>query len=107
MSTAESTPATEPRGGEEPDAGVELARRVFTGQERWGWEFVQLSAPPAHRDAQHPPVAIEPTQIQALPATGLVLVETGPAGRRVVSGDCNPGINFLPRLSARPRASLT
>ncbi|MES9511762.1 hypothetical protein ABWJ92_36115 [Streptomyces sp. NPDC000609] len=51
--------------------------------------------------------AIEPTQLQALPATGLVLVETGPAGRRVVFGDCNPGDNFLPRLSARPRASLT
>lgn len=51
--------------------------------------------------------AIEPTQLQALPVTGLVLVETGPAGRRVVFGDCNPGINFLPRLSTRPRAALT
>ncbi|MEV7856249.1 hypothetical protein [Streptomyces sp. NPDC088183] len=61
MSTAESAPATEPRGGEEPDAGAELARRVFTGQERWGWEFVQPSAPPAHRDAQHPPVYSEPS----------------------------------------------
>ncbi|MGW3927554.1 hypothetical protein ACWECC_05565 [Streptomyces microflavus] len=61
MSTAESAPATEPRGGEDPDAGAELARRVFTGQERWGWEFVQPSAPPAHRDAQHPPVYSEPS----------------------------------------------
>ncbi|MFI6726291.1 hypothetical protein NRF20_15285 [Streptomyces sp. R-74717] len=51
--------------------------------------------------------AVEPTQLQALPVTGLVLVEAGPGGRRVVFGDCNPGINFLPRLSARPRASLT
>ncbi|MGW3564929.1 hypothetical protein ACWDSL_13720 [Streptomyces sp. NPDC000941] len=51
--------------------------------------------------------AVEPTQLQALPVTGLVLVEAGPGGRRIVFGDCNPGINFLPRLSARPRASLT
>ncbi|MFE9610956.1 hypothetical protein [Streptomyces sp. NPDC006012] len=50
---------------------------------------------------------IEPTQLQALPVTGLVLVEAGPGGRRVVFGDCNPGINFLPRLSTRPRPSLT
>lgn len=39
--------------------------------------------------------------------TGLVLVEAAPGGRRVVFGDCNPGISLLPRLSARPRASLT
>ncbi|MFJ8162169.1 hypothetical protein ACIRBY_14720 [Streptomyces sp. NPDC096136] len=51
--------------------------------------------------------AVEPTQLQALPVTGLVLVEAGPGGRRVVFGDCNPGITLLPRLSARPRASLT
>ncbi|MCJ0869053.1 hypothetical protein [Streptomyces sp. AP-93] len=51
--------------------------------------------------------AVEPTQLQALPVTGLVLVEAGPGGRRVVFGDCSPGINFLPRLSTRPRASLT
>ncbi|MGW2952758.1 hypothetical protein [Streptomyces eurythermus] len=49
---------------------------------------------------------VEPTQLQALPMTGLVLVEAGPGGRRVVFGDCNPGINFLPRVSARPRPSL-
>ncbi|MCM9082491.1 hypothetical protein L1606_31165 [Streptomyces spororaveus] len=50
---------------------------------------------------------VEPTQLQSLPTTGLILVEAGPGGRRVVFGDCNPGINFMPRLSARPRASLT
>ncbi|MFG2881741.1 hypothetical protein ACGFYV_05355 [Streptomyces sp. NPDC048297] len=51
--------------------------------------------------------AVEPTQLQALPVTGLILVEAAPGGRRVVFGDCNPGINFMPRLSDRPRASLT
>lgn len=50
---------------------------------------------------------VEPTQLQSLPVTGLVLAVAGPGGRRVVFGDCNPGINFLPRLSAQPRASLT
>ena len=61
MSTAEGAPLIKPRGGEEQDAGAELARRVFTGQERWGWEFVQPSAPPAHPDAQHPPAYSEPS----------------------------------------------
>ncbi|MEV7582360.1 hypothetical protein ACIRUY_23715 [Streptomyces erythrochromogenes] len=51
--------------------------------------------------------AVEPTQLQALPPTGLLLVEAGPHGRRVVFGDCNPGITLLPRLSTRPRPSLT
>ncbi|MCX4445514.1 hypothetical protein [Streptomyces sp. NBC_01789] len=50
---------------------------------------------------------VEPTQLQALPVTGLILVETGPDGRRVVWGDCSPAINFLPRVSARPRAGQT
>ncbi|MFD4242215.1 hypothetical protein ACFWP3_11560 [Streptomyces sp. NPDC058525] len=51
-------------------------------------------------------LTVEPTQLQALPVTGLVLVEAGPGGRRVVFGDCNPAINLWPRLSARPRPSL-
>jgi hypothetical protein len=46
---------------------------------------------------------VEPTHIQSLPVTGLVLVETVPGGRRVVFGDCNPGITGLPRLSDGPR----
>ncbi|MFC9293503.1 hypothetical protein ACFTWH_27200 [Streptomyces sp. NPDC057011] len=50
---------------------------------------------------------VEPTQLQALPPTGLLLVETGPHGRRVVFGDCNPGISLLPRRASQPRASLT
>ncbi|MFF4644478.1 hypothetical protein [Streptomyces sp. NPDC001389] len=49
---------------------------------------------------------VEPTQLQALPVTGLVLVEAGPGGRRVVFGDCNPAVNFWPRRSATPRPSL-
>ncbi|MFF0258204.1 hypothetical protein ACFYR2_05200 [Streptomyces microflavus] len=50
---------------------------------------------------------VEPTQLQALPTTGMVVVEAGPSGRRVVFADCNPGITGLPRLSTVPRAALT
>ncbi|MFJ3927520.1 hypothetical protein [Streptomyces sp. NPDC090022] len=49
---------------------------------------------------------VEPVHLQGLPVTGLVLVESGPLGRRVSFGDCNPGIAFLPRLSARPRTGI-
>ncbi|MFD8637470.1 hypothetical protein [Streptomyces sp. NPDC059533] len=46
---------------------------------------------------------VEPTQLQALPPTGLILVETTPASRRVAFGDCNPGISMMPRVSPLPR----
>ncbi|MFE3558679.1 hypothetical protein ACFXKW_28040 [Streptomyces sp. NPDC059193] len=46
---------------------------------------------------------VEPTQLQALPPTGLVLVEAAPGGRRVVFGDCNPGIGLMSRVSPQPR----
>ncbi|MCJ0869050.1 hypothetical protein [Streptomyces sp. AP-93] len=46
---------------------------------------------------------VEPTQLQALPPTGLVLVDTASGGRRVVFGDCNPGISVMPRVSPLPR----
>ncbi|MEU9303313.1 hypothetical protein [Streptomyces sp. NPDC048269] len=49
---------------------------------------------------------VEPTQLQALPATGMVVVEAGPHGRRAVFADCNPGIAGLPRLSTLPRPAL-
>lgn len=47
--------------------------------------------------------AVEPTRLQALPPTAFVLVEVGPAGRRVVLGDCNPGIALLPDVAREPR----
>ncbi|MFR9793859.1 hypothetical protein ACL07V_35295 [Streptomyces sp. MB22_4] len=40
------------------------------------------------------------------PLTGLALAEAGPSDRRVVFGDCDPGINVLPRVSTRPCPSL-
>jgi hypothetical protein len=47
--------------------------------------------------------AVEPTTIQGLPPTAFILVEVDRSGRRVVGGDCNPGIALLPRLAAMPR----
>lgn len=47
---------------------------------------------------------IEPTTLQSLAATAFFLVETGPSGRRVVCGDCNPGIAMLDRVSPAPLA---
>lgn len=45
---------------------------------------------------------VEPTTVQSLPATAFVLVEPGPNGRRVVLGDCNPGIALLDRVATEP-----
>ena len=43
--------------------------------------------------------AVEPTQIQAMPATAFIFVGTDGGRRRVVAGDCNPGISLLGRVA--------
>lgn len=45
---------------------------------------------------------VEPTKIQSLPHTAFILVEHGRDGRRVVAGDCNPGIGLLPQVLFNP-----
>lgn len=47
--------------------------------------------------------AVEPTEIQGLPPTAFILVDVGPGGRRVLMGDCNPGITLLPQVASGPR----
>jgi hypothetical protein len=47
--------------------------------------------------------AVEPTAIQSLATTAFVLVENPPSGRRVVLGDCNPGIVLLDKVSPKPQ----
>lgn len=44
----------------------------------------------------------EPTCFQDLAPTAFVLVEPGASGRRVVMGDCNPGISMLARSALPP-----
>ncbi|MGW6700007.1 hypothetical protein [Nocardia sp. NPDC055049] len=46
--------------------------------------------------------AIEPTTFQSLPVTAFVLVESNGRHRRVVAGDCNPGIVLLDRVAGQP-----
>ncbi|HWM01602.1 MAG TPA: hypothetical protein VNP92_04620 [Actinophytocola sp.] len=46
---------------------------------------------------------VEPTVIQGLAPTAFLMVEVGNGGRRVVLGDCNPGIVLLERVAAAPR----
>jgi hypothetical protein len=44
--------------------------------------------------------AVEPTQIQSMPATAFVFVGTAGGQRQVVAGDCNPGISMLDRIAS-------
>ncbi|MFB7900522.1 hypothetical protein ACFC1B_29915, partial [Streptomyces xiamenensis] len=47
--------------------------------------------------------AVEPTVVQGLPTTAFFLVEAdGRSGRRVVLGDCNPGIALLDKVAEEP-----
>jgi hypothetical protein len=45
---------------------------------------------------------VEPTQIQDLPHTAFLLVGAGGSARRMVLGDCFPGISLHPRVSTTP-----
>ncbi|WP_330274297.1 hypothetical protein OG205_00970 [Lentzea sp. NBC_00516] len=56
-------------------------------------------------DARVYEFTVEPTTLQALAPTAFVMVETAPTGRRVVLGDCNPGIVLLDRVALDARAS--
>ena len=48
--------------------------------------------------------AVEPTTVQSLPTTAFVMVENPSSGRRVVIGDCNPGITLLDHVALSPRS---
>ncbi len=44
--------------------------------------------------------SVEPMQIQRLPPTAFVLVDSALGDRRAALGDCNPGIILLPRVAS-------
>lgn len=46
--------------------------------------------------------AVEPTQIQSMPATAFLFARTSGGKRQVVAGDCNPGISLLDRVDNLP-----
>ncbi|WP_322756437.1 hypothetical protein [Frankia sp. Cas3] len=50
--------------------------------------------------------SVEPTQIQRLPPTAFVLVDSSLGDRRAAFGDCNPGIILLPRVASTPRQAV-
>jgi hypothetical protein len=56
-------------------------------------------------DARVYEFTVEPTTLQGLAPTAFVMVETAPTGRRVVLGDCNPGIVLLDRVAIDARVS--
>ncbi|MBW5484099.1 hypothetical protein [Streptomyces bambusae] len=95
-------------GGHRPGPGPARATHsVSTSLSRSWQESAHTSTARSTSDAETQTrayeFAVEPTQLQALPPTGLVLVESGPRGRRVAFADCNPGIGLQPRRSAMPR----
>ncbi len=50
--------------------------------------------------------SVEPTQIQQLPPTAFVLVDSSLGERRAALGDCNPGIVLLPRVASTARPAV-
>lgn len=46
---------------------------------------------------------VEPTALQGLAPTAFVMVENGASGRRVLTGDCNPGTVLLDRVADHAR----
>ncbi|MGO4756970.1 hypothetical protein AB4212_51625 [Streptomyces sp. 2MCAF27] len=77
----------------ETDAGAELARRVFTGDERWGWEFVQPPEPPAHWDAYNPPAYTEPSgaEVRAMEERVMAGRQNNGSGWSRPSRNCSKG----------------
>ncbi len=50
--------------------------------------------------------SVEPTQIQQLPPTAFVLIDSSLGDRRAALGDCNPGIVLLPRVASTARQAV-
>jgi hypothetical protein len=45
---------------------------------------------------------VEPPQIQELPMTAFILVDSHNGHRRIIYGDCNPGTVLLDRVADTP-----
>jgi len=84
-------------------AGTSDSRsRARSWSQTSNWSRAQNTST-THTRARAYEYAVEPTTFQALPATAFVWVETRAHGRRVVAGDCNPGIALLDRVASHPR----
>jgi hypothetical protein len=76
----------------------QTSSRTATWQETANWSTASTTTDGTTMTRSYE-YAIEPATIQALPATAFVLVEATGTGRRVVAGDCNPGIAQLERTA--------
>ncbi len=77
--------------------------RATTWSQTSSWSWAHNTST-AHTWARAYEYTVEPTTFQSLPATAFVWVEASGHGRRVVAGDCNPGIALLDRVAHYPRA---
>lgn len=95
---------TDGYSGASPNAS-ESSSRALTWSSTTSWSGSE-STSTGRTYARGYEYVVEPTTFQSLPPTAFVLVENHGGGRRVVSGDCNPGIALLDRVSAEPRKQL-
>ncbi|ATL66686.1 hypothetical protein [Nocardia terpenica] len=101
--TGDSVTATSTDNYSPSSAGRSDSRsRAVTWSQTSSWSR-SSSTSTSHTWARAYEYAVEPTTFQSLPPTAFILVETTPRGRRVVAGDCNPGIALLDRVATRPR----
>ncbi len=107
-----SVSETESRGGSRGRAGKSSSwsRSVTVSQSAF-WESTEsLSVTDSHQDGavlqRVYEFSVEPTQIQQLPPTAFVLVDSSLGDRRAALGDCNPGIVLLPRVASTARPAV-
>ncbi|WP_157180507.1 hypothetical protein [Protofrankia coriariae] len=103
---------TESRGGSRGKGGKSSgwSRSVTVSQSAF-WENTEsLSATDSQQDGavlqRVYEFSVEPTQIQQLPPTAFVLIDSSLGDRRAALGDCNPGIVLLPRVASTARPAV-
>jgi hypothetical protein len=76
--------------------------RTRSWQETRNWSETNSTNEGVTRSRVYEPT-VKPTAFQSLPPTAFFLVDSGPQGRRIVLGDCNPGIVALDHVAQAPR----
>ncbi|WP_131788186.1 hypothetical protein [Protofrankia symbiont of Coriaria ruscifolia] len=103
---------TEGRSGSRGKGGKSggWSRSVSVSQSEFWQNTESLSATDSRQDGavlqRVYEFSVEPTQIQQLPPTAFVLVDSSLGDRRAALGDCNPGIILLPRVASTARQAM-
>jgi hypothetical protein len=115
---AYSESVTRSRGTEKSENVSESHTRGFSGMDSmfhrteehgqsWGESLSEAIAKSEEYSSSEQRVreaVIEPEVLMGLPVTGMICVEVQPDGRRVAANvDCHPKINYIPRVSKKPR----